>query len=64
VTVKEICARLSVSLIPESQPMMQMFLEFIAVVREKEEFVHAESGEYELKSLLVECPKVEVAVIE
>lgn len=64
VTVREICARLSVPLIPESQPMMLMFLEFIAVVREKEEFLHAESGEYELKSLEVKCPAVEVAVIE
>ena len=63
VTVKEICARLSIPLIPESQAMMQMFLEFIAVVREKEEFLHAESGSYELKSLRIECPQVEVAVI-
>jgi hypothetical protein len=64
VTVREICGRLSVPLIPESPAMMEMFLEFMGVVREKEEFLHAEEGEHELKSLKVDCPKVEVRVIE
>jgi len=33
--------------------MMQMLFEFMGVVREKEEFLHAEGGEYELKSLII-----------
>ena len=44
--------------------MMQTFLEFMGVVREKEEFLHAEAGSYELKSLKVECPKVDANVIQ
>ena len=44
VTVREICARLAVSLIPESQSMMQIFLEFISVVREKGEFLRADAS--------------------
>jgi hypothetical protein len=35
VTVREITARLAVPLLSESQPMMQVFLEFISLVREK-----------------------------
>jgi hypothetical protein len=52
-TVREITARLAVPFIPESAPMVQVFLEFISIVKEKGEFLRAEAGEYELKSLRV-----------
>jgi hypothetical protein len=64
VTVREICARLAIPLIQESHHMMQIFLEFISLVREKAEFLQAEATVYELKSLRVEVGKVEVAAIE
>ena len=64
VTVREICARLAVALIPENQSMMQVFLEFISLVREKGEFMRARESDYELKSLRVECGAVETRIIE
>lgn len=62
-TVREITARLAVPLLPDSQPLMQVFLEFISVVREKAEFLRAEATDYELKSLRVECGPVPTAVV-
>ena len=63
-TVREICARLAVPLIQESHFMMQIFLEFISLVREKEEFLNAEETFYELKSIRVECDKLDISFME
>ena len=43
--------------------MMQVFLEFISIVTEKAEFLRAEATEYELKSLRVECARVDTDII-
>ena len=44
--------------------MMQIFLEFISLVREKEEFLNAEETFYELKSIRVECDKLDISFME